>query len=210
MQRNRSALRILVLSAVALGALGLAAPAAHAAADPGAEADYVARTNALRAQHGLGALEVHPNLVGKARAWAQHMADVGSISHSNLPDGVTVAWRRLGENVGTGPSVDSVHQALVASPGHFKNLTDPGFRYVGVGVVNANGTTFVSEVFMEPASQPAPSTSTAAAGAPSSPPRSAQPVGTPPASAPAAPPAPSPAPPARVNNPWMQGLYRIH
>jgi Cysteine-rich secretory protein family len=210
MRSNRSALRILLLVVLVLGALGVTATGAHAAVDPGAEADYVGRTNALRAQHGLPALEVNPVLVAKARAWAQHMADVGAISHSNLSDGVTVPWHRLGENVGTGPTVDAVHNALVASPGHYRNLTDPGFRYVGVGVVNANGTTFVSEVFMEPASQPAPSTSTAAAGAPSSPPRSAQPVRTPPASAPAAPPAPPPpAPPVRVDNPWMQALYRV-
>ncbi len=104
----------------------------------------------------------------KARAWAQTMADAHHISHSHLSDGVSADWRRLGENVGTGPSVDAIHTALVHSPEHYRNLMDPGFRYVGVGVVSINGTIFVSEVFMELASQPAPSTSASAAGTPSS------------------------------------------
>jgi hypothetical protein len=50
-------------------------------------------------------------------------------------------------------------------------LTGPGFRYVGTGGVDAKEATFVSEVSMEPASQPAPSTSASAAGAPFSTPR---------------------------------------
>ncbi|MGH7358549.1 MAG: CAP domain-containing protein, partial [Candidatus Rokuibacteriota bacterium] len=93
--------------------------------------------------------------------WAQHMASGGcggGICHSNLSDGVSGDWRRLGENVGRGPSVDAIHQALVNSPGHYANLVDPGFRLVGVGVLNINGTLWVAQVFMEPASQPAPST----------------------------------------------------
>ena len=77
---------------------------------------------------GLPALSVNGTLVAKARSWAEHMAAVGAISHSNLADGAPSEWRRLGENVGRGPSVDSIHDALVASPEHYQNLTDPGFQ----------------------------------------------------------------------------------
>ena len=59
------------------------------------------------------------------------------------------------------------------------DLTGPGFRYVGTGGVSTDEATFVSEVLMEPASQPAPSTSASAAGAPFSTPRRARPVRTP-------------------------------
>ncbi len=161
---------------------------AGAASDPGAEGDFIARTNGLRASKGLPTLSVNGTLAAKARGWAEHMAAVGAISHSNLADGAPPEWRRLGENVGRGPSVEAIHNALVASPEHYKNLTDPGFRSVGVGVVNANGTLYVAEVFMESASQPAPSTSAPAAATPSSGTRSAP-------SAPAAAPAPPPPPP---------------
>lgn len=63
-------------------------------------------------------------------------------------------------------------------------LTDPGFRSVGVGVLNAKETP-VSEAFMEPASQPAPSTSASAAGAPFSMPRDTRSVPRAPAASPA-------------------------
>ncbi len=160
--------RIVLVALVALAATVLVPVTTAAATDPGPEADFVARTNDLRATQGLPPLEVDGMLTAKARAWAQTMADAQKIFHSHLSDGVSADWHRLGENVGTGPSVDAIHTALVHSPEHYRNLMDPGFRYVGVGVVNINGTIYVSEVFMELASQPAPSTSASAAGTPSS------------------------------------------
>ncbi|MBM3673464.1 MAG: CAP domain-containing protein [Actinobacteria bacterium] len=187
--RSRSS-SMALLVACALAAIGLVAAPAGADVDAGAEAAFVSQTNALRASRGLPPVAVHGALVAKARGWAQHMADVGGISHSNLPDGAPQEWQRLGENVGRGPTVDAIHQALVASPSHLANLTDPGFRYVGVGVVSANGTLYVSEVFMETASQPAPMPS-ATAGTPTSQPRT-RPATPAPQVAPAVVPAPPP------------------
>jgi hypothetical protein len=179
---------IAVALAITGTAVQMSAPAG-ATTDPGAEGDFIARTNALRSSRGLGPLSVNGTLTAKAQAWAEHMAAVGAISHSNLPDGAPSEWRRLGENVGRGPSVDSIHNALVASPEHYANLTDPGFQQIGVGVVNANGTFYVSEVFMESASQPAPSAPAPRAATPSPGP---QPVHPAPAAAPAPPPPPPP------------------
>ena len=136
------------------------------ATGPEIESDFVARTNALRAERGLEHLVIDANLTAKARAWAETMSGQGRIWHSSLADGVTSDWYRLGENVGTGSTVEAIHDALVASPSHLANLLDPGFRFVGVGAVNIEGTIYVSEVFMEQASQPAPSTSAPAAGTP--------------------------------------------
>jgi uncharacterized protein YkwD len=113
------------------------------------EAAFVADINALRASRRLPALKVNPNLVAKARGWAATMAGAGSIRHSALPLGVTANWRKLGENVGRGGSEPGLHDAFVASPRHFKNLVDPAFGYVGIGVVNAGSSVFVSEVFMQ-------------------------------------------------------------
>lgn len=202
-----------VVIAVAGGSWVSSSPAG-ATTDPGAESDFVGRTNGLRAELGLPGLSTNGNLAAKAQHWAEYMASVGAISHSNLADGAPPEWQRLGENVGRGPSVDAIHKALVASPEHYQNLTDPGFRYVGVGVVNANGTYYVSEVFMESASQPAPSTSAPAAATPSpGEPRSAP-------QAPAAVPVP-PAPNPLAGMPigfnlksgrgsiYLQGQYRI-
>jgi len=194
--------RIIATAVLSLAAssswVAVAIPPAAANVDTGAESGFVSATNSLRASHGLGPLEVSGELTAKARAWAQHMANGGcggSICHSNLSDGVSSNWRRLGENVGKGPAVDAIHNAFVNSPGHYANLIDPGFRLVGVGVLNINGTLWVAEVFMEPASQPAPSSPAPAAGTPSSP-GGAGPATT--AGAPAAPAPPPPPPPPPV------------
>lgn len=180
---------VLVLSALPVGA----------DVDAGAEAAFVADINATRAANGLAPLEVNAELTAKARAWAQVMADNGHIFHSNLSDGVSGAWSRLGENVGVGPTVQMIHDAFVASPAHYENLVDPGFRYVGVGVVSINGTLWVSEVFMEPASQPAPSSPPPATGTRNSP--------APSATAPAAPEVA--APPASASPALRANLARL-
>ena len=107
--------RLIAATIIALtAALTIPVGTAHAA-DPGAEADLVNRINAFRGQNGLPALATHSVLTAKAEAWAQTMANAGTIFHSNLPDGVTVSWRKLGENVGKGGDVASIHQALVNS-----------------------------------------------------------------------------------------------
>lgn len=121
---------------------------AHAA-DPAAEGDFIGRINGLRASRGLGALQQHPVLTAKAQAWAAHMAATGCLCHSNLSDGVTVGWHKLGENVGHGPSVASLHDAFVNSPAHQANMLDGAFGYVGVGVAYGGGQMWVAEEFMQ-------------------------------------------------------------
>jgi len=218
--RFRKAVCGVLVALVVAGSLAVLSTPAGAVNDPGAEGDFVARTNALRASKGLPGLSVNGTLAAKARGWAEHMAAVGAISHSNLSDGAPSEWRRLGENVGRGPSVGAIHDALVASPEHYKNLTDPGFQTIGVGVVNANGTFYVAEVFMESASQPAPSTPAPRAATPTS--GSPQPARTAPAAAPAPPPPPPPVLTPSTTVPTfvevtayrrsgrLQGVYRIY
>ncbi len=163
-----------LFAALALTLAVLTLPTAASADTVGDEAAFVARINELRASKGLAALQVHPNLVDKARGWAATMADAGRIWHSTLSDGITADWAKLGENVGMGGSVQSLHDAFVASPKHYANLVDPDFGYIGIGVVYSGGTIFVSEMFMKLYSAPA--------------------TVAPPAPAPPAPPAPAPAP----------------
>jgi hypothetical protein len=181
--RYRKAVCGFAASLVVVGALAVLSSPAGAVNDPGAEGSFVSLTNSLRGSKGLPGLSVNGTLAAKARNWAEHMAAVGAISHSNLADGAPPEWQRLGENVGRGPSVDAIHNALVASPDHYANLTDPGFQSIGVGVVNANGTYYVAEVFMESASQPAPSAPTPRAATPTS--GDPQPAHSAPAAAPA-------------------------
>jgi Uncharacterized protein with SCP/PR1 domains len=152
MRRIIAALLMTITASVVIS-IGHAAQAA----DPGAEADFANRINIARNARGLGGVTTHSVLTAKAEAWAQHMADTGCLCHSNLPDGVTVGWRKLGENIGRGPSVDAIHNALLSSPLHYANMVDPVFHWVGVGVAYGGGQMYVAEVFMDGDAPPGPS-----------------------------------------------------
>jgi uncharacterized protein YkwD len=137
------------------------------------EAAFVARIDALRAAHGLPPLAVDPELTAVARRWAATMAGADRIWHNRaLPRQVTTPWAKLGENVGVGMTVDLVHDAFVASPTHYRNLVDPAFTRIGVGVVvGRDGALFTAHQFMRPAAvAPRP-----AAPAPEPPPREPSP-----------------------------------
>jgi len=140
---------------VAIGLLPMTAAWADVTTD---EASFVAHINDLRTSKGLPALRVNPALTGKARAWAQTMAARNTIWHSVLSDGLPADWHKLGENVGMGATVDGLHSAFVNSPGHYRNLVDPAFDSIGVGVVRGGGTLFVAEMFMQTRAEKAPAT----------------------------------------------------
>ena len=136
-----------LILAFAVSALYSPAPAhADTVSD---EAAFVAKINELRASKGLAPLQVNANLVAKARLWSAGMAAAGKIWHSSLSEGVTENWKKLGENVGMGGSVDGLHRAFVNSPHHYENLVDPAFGHVGIGIVMNGSTIYVTQVFMQ-------------------------------------------------------------
>jgi hypothetical protein len=158
--------RLAIVIFIAL--LGLVAPlamGAHAASGSTAsmESDFVARINSLRASKGLAPLVVDSELTGIGRRWAGKMAAAGAISHnSNFPNEVTADWVKLGENVGKGPDVGSIHNAFVASSHHYANMVDPAFTRIGVGVVVApDGTIYTSHQFERLSTDGAKATTTA-------------------------------------------------
>lgn len=172
-----------------------AAPARAAGAD---ESRLLTLANQLRASVGAPPLAVDESLSAIARTWAAAMAAAGTISHNSALTTQVTGWRKLAENVGMGPDIDTVHQALVASHSHYVNLTDTEVTVVGIGVVTAGQYVFVVEDFLlrtgaapaSPTTAPPPrpaatstTTSTTVAAAPAPPP---------PAPAAAASPEPSP------------------
>ena len=163
---------VILLVAVLALAVGLPASGAGAQTDPAAaEADFVARINAVRSSKGLGPLAVHPELVDVARAWATRMAEADEISHNpDLAEQVRADWQKLGENVGVGMTVPKLHDAFVRSPTHYRNLIDPDFTHVGVAVVlGRDGAIFTTHQFMKlraPKAAPAPAAATPAKAPP--------------------------------------------
>lgn len=148
-----------------VAALGLMAEGVSA--DPASDEDrFVQLINASRAGNGLGPLSVDGALVGAARSQSQRMASAGTIFHNqNLPNEVPGGWQSLGENVGTGGSVDSLHDAFMSSPGHRANVLGDYDR-VGIGIVMVGAQYYVTEVFWKTAAAPAPTVAPAAAAGP--------------------------------------------
>jgi hypothetical protein len=113
-----------------------AAPLEQISSVPNESAQFVAAINDLRRSQGLNELSVDGNLTAVAQDWAVNMASHDSIFHrESLSSGISINWKRLGENVGMGPNVSDLMQAFIASPGHYKNLVDPTFTHIGVGSV---------------------------------------------------------------------------
>ncbi len=105
--------------------------------------------NQTRAQYGRSYLRDNLQLDQKAQAWAEHLARINTLRHSNLPEGISYQWRSLAENVGYGGSIEQVHQAYMNSPGHRANILDPRWNYVGTGVAWRGNRVFTVQVFMQ-------------------------------------------------------------
>ena len=143
---RRAATAFTVSTALLTAVVVTAAPAR--AADTGDEAAFVAGINQVRASRRLPALTVNGQLTGVARAWALHMAIMGSLSHNpNLSAQAPGGWMVIAENVGMGPPANSIQAGFASSPPHYANMTNSQVTQVGVGVLSSNGTLWVVEDF---------------------------------------------------------------
>ncbi len=143
----------LACTGLAVGALvpGTALSAANAGATSSEEASLLALTNQARAAAGAPALRLDATISAVARSWAQTMAAQGAINHNPDIGSLLDGWLRLAENVGVGSTIAQVHEALLASPSHYVNLTNPDYSLVGIGVASAGGRLYVVENFEAPA-----------------------------------------------------------
>lgn len=109
------------------------------------------KINASRTQSSVRQVEFQMDLWKKAQAWSDRMASEGRLYHSNLTDGLGgLPWRKIGENVAVGWSLDSIHTAFMGSTGHRGNILDPAFNYAAVGVTkDASGRFWVTQVFVQ-------------------------------------------------------------
>jgi uncharacterized protein YkwD len=104
--------------------------------------------NDARAQVGVRLLPLSDRLSRIAHRHSKQMASHGTLFHSScLSCSIGGNWRRLAENVGYGPSRESVQAELMASPSHRDNILYPKFRRVGVGVVRRGGLVWVTQIF---------------------------------------------------------------
>ena len=133
--------------------------ASASAAPSTAEARLLALANDARAAEGHAPLLWDDELAVVARAHAADMRLRGEIGHvssdgSRLEDRVAradVRVERVAENVARAGSVESAHEALMASRHHRENLLDEGLLTAGFGVVEAEDGAWVVQDFATPA-----------------------------------------------------------
>jgi uncharacterized protein YkwD len=145
-------------------ALSPAAPSTvgrdHEAADA-----MLVLVNDARAAEGLPPLRPALDVADVASDWSAAMAAAGDMSHNpEFPDQIccwdqvteNVAWsepprtRLAGDPVAT--TVEELHEALLASPGHRVNILDELATEIGIGVhVEPDGSVWITQNFRAPA-----------------------------------------------------------
>ncbi|HEV2755047.1 MAG TPA: CAP domain-containing protein [Actinomycetota bacterium] len=115
----------------------------------GAERGFAKRINDVRGVAKRGQLRLDPELSRAARLHTREMAKQDKLYHTpsdKLSKRVT-NWTILGENVGVGGDVQSLHEAFMASPAHADNVLYDSFRHMGVGVIKDGDRMWVTVIF---------------------------------------------------------------
>jgi uncharacterized protein YkwD len=104
--------------------------------------------NGARGNAGLPRLSLDPEASRVARKHSREMVEKNLLHHTPSPTLVrrVTRWEILGENVGVGGTVDSLHGAFMDSPPHRANVLFAKFRHVGVGVTRGNGRMWVTVI----------------------------------------------------------------
>lgn len=112
--------------------------------DEAAEARMLELVNEERAKVGAPPLSIDEALVTSARLHSRDMWERQYFAHEN-PDGDDPFVRMLragavfltaGENLALAPTVAMAHTGLMNSPGHRRNILDPSFHRVGIGIID--------------------------------------------------------------------------
>lgn len=105
--------------------------------------------NVERQNKGMGRLKLDPELSRVAKVQSRRMKRLDLLHHTptkKLKNRVT-NWYMLGENVGVGGTVPSLHDAFMNSAPHAANVLHTSFKRVGVGVVRNDGRIWVTVIF---------------------------------------------------------------
>ncbi len=126
--------------------LDVAPESSQLSVDPASEERMVLLVNQERAKEGLGALRVEEKLTMVARGHSRDMFEHRYFSHYS-PEGRDVGYRArhegveyalIGENLAYAPDVTLAHSGLMKSEGHRKNILDPAWSRIGIGVIDGD------------------------------------------------------------------------
>lgn len=120
-----------------------------------AEAEMARLVNELRESVGVARLAYSSDVAAVARRWSETMRDDDIFEHNpTYSEQYPRGWRFAGENIAWRQSGGSILErlreafdALVDSPGHYDNMTDSDFNYIGVGVAVDGRNLWVTQNF---------------------------------------------------------------
>jgi uncharacterized protein YkwD len=95
--------------------------------------------NKERTSHGnVSSLKLNHSLSSKAQEWAESMARMDILTHSELK--IQDGFGSMGENIASGyQDVDSVMKGWMNSSGHRRNILNQKFSEVGFGYAKRQG-----------------------------------------------------------------------
>jgi uncharacterized protein YkwD len=147
--RSRRQVALVFLLAAALFASGIVTDPARAGATAPPRGEMFRLTNDDREARDRRALDLNAVLSRYARRHSQAMADRGELFHTadlaGRLDGLD--WTIGGENVGVGEDLASLEAAFMASAPHRENILRRGFRDAAIGVVESDGSYWVTVIF---------------------------------------------------------------
>lgn len=153
MRFSKRALKVALLCAIFVTAAPFSSVVAEAGSNcfrnKNAELGFFNKINTARRSTGRVQLRLDAHLTKVARKHSREMTGRNLLHHTDtaaLRRRVT-NWQLLGENVGVGGTVDSLHRAFMQSPSHRDNVLYGSFRHVGIGTRERHGRLWVTVVF---------------------------------------------------------------
>lgn len=126
----------------------------------GQEDEIIRRINSIRSEEGLPILNKDNRLMSSALNKAKDMTLNNYFDHSTLSSlkmfywisGSDYSYELAGENLAKGFfSIDRLINAWVSSPTHYRNIINPKFEDIGIGIIegelNGKKTVFVVQHF---------------------------------------------------------------
>lgn len=106
------------------------------------EQEMLKLINEARAQNNAPPLQADMQATNVARIKAQDMIDNNYFSHNSPKYGSPfdmlktfgISYVTAGENIAGNQTVQAAHNALMNSPGHRKNILNPEFTHIGLGI----------------------------------------------------------------------------
>jgi hypothetical protein len=127
------------------------APAGATSSDEAAVGqDLISFANRERSARGLPGLSTDSYATQQAQAWAQQMQSSNTLSHRSNFASAFAGYPASGENVGTvTTTAGDVHRMFMGSDEHRRNILQPGFDGLGVGVAcSSDGRMWVTVDFV--------------------------------------------------------------